>query len=63
MVDSSFRDYLLMVMCLGATSIGGLIVLTFNTYAPKVMEELGISPTLMGFAMGASMLFLQYLLF
>ncbi len=26
MVDSSFRDYLLMVMCLGATSIGSLIV-------------------------------------
>ena len=43
----------MMLLCLGATTIGVLLVLVMNTVAPLIMAEMRIGPTVMGFAMAA----------
>ncbi|RLG87094.1 MAG: hypothetical protein DRO39_01425 [Thermoprotei archaeon] len=43
----------LMLLCLGLTSIGALLIVAMNTVAPLIMDELSIPPSIMGFAIAA----------
>ena len=47
------RPVALMLLCLGLTSIGSMLIVAMNTVAPLIMDELSIPPSVMGLAIAA----------